>query len=216
MPPNGDHNIFAIGRELDQLTEIALGITQIGNHVVTVGTFLEPVNGSSHFPVLGRRGLARRIAQMGGRCNFLVMLCIGWPVAVIEDVSDGTLGEGGVVCRRRGRGRACHESRGQAVFPAGRRYGHGGFASSAPDRFLSPLELDEHGSEPGPCVNRRGTRCSDKGFLPVSVAAYLELLDWTAHQTMPGKRGSTPSDAAPILERLQVTGLRWMEAEIYM
>jgi hypothetical protein len=30
------------------------------------------------------------------------MLCIGWPGPVIEDVSDGTLGEGGVVCCRRG------------------------------------------------------------------------------------------------------------------
>jgi hypothetical protein len=139
------------------------------------------------------------------------MLCIGWPVAVIEEDDDGTLGEGGVVCRRRDRGRECHESRGQAVFSAGRRCGHGGFASSAPDRFLSPLELDEHGSEPGPCVNRSGTRCSDKGFLPVSVAAYLELLDWTARQTMPGKRGSTPSDVPPILERLKVSATTWWE-----
>jgi hypothetical protein len=30
------------------------------------------------------------------------------------------------------------------------------------------------------CVNRSGTRCSDKGFLPISVAAYLELLDVAA------------------------------------
>jgi hypothetical protein len=86
-----------------------------------------------------------------------------------------------------------------------------GNASPAPDRFLSPLELDEHGSEPGPCANRSGTRCSDKGFLPISVAAYLELLDWTARQTVPGKRGSTPSDAPPILERLQVSPATWCE-----
>jgi len=32
-------------------------------------------------------------------------------------------------CRRRDRGRACHESRGQAVFSAGRRCGHGGRVS---------------------------------------------------------------------------------------
>jgi len=86
-----------------------------------------------------------------------------------------------------------------------------GNASPAPDRFLSPLELDEHDSEPGPCANRSGTRCSDKGFLPISVAAYLELLDWTARQTVPGKRGSTPSDAPPILERLQVSPATWCE-----
>jgi hypothetical protein len=47
--------------------------------------------------------------------------------------------------------------------------------------------------------------------LPVSVAAYLELLDWTARQTMPGKRGSTPSDAPPILERLKVSATTWCE-----
>jgi post-segregation antitoxin (ccd killing protein) len=86
-----------------------------------------------------------------------------------------------------------------------------GNASPAPDRFLSPLELDEPGGAPGPCVNRRGTRCSDKGFLPISVAAYLELLDWTARQTVPGKRGSTPSDAPPILERLKVSATTWCE-----
>jgi len=84
-------------------------------------------------------------------------------------------------------------------------------ASRAPDRFLSPLELDERSGEPGPCVNRSGTRCSDKGFLPISVADYLELLDWTARQTVPGKRGSTPADAPPILERLQVSATTWCE-----
>jgi len=51
-----------------------------------------------------------------------------------------------------------------------------------------------------------------KGFLPVSVAAYLELLDWTARQTMPGKRGLTPSDAPPILERLKVSATTWCES----
>ena len=33
------------------------------------------------------------------------------------------------------------------------------------------------------------------------LAGYLELLDWTARQLVPGKRGATPSDAPPILER---------------
>jgi hypothetical protein len=86
-----------------------------------------------------------------------------------------------------------------------------GNASPAPDRFLAPLELDEHGGEPGPCVHRSGTRCRDKGFLPISVAAYLELLDWTVRQTVPGKQGSTPSDAPPILEQLKVSATTWCE-----
>jgi hypothetical protein len=55
------------------------------------------------------------------------------------------------------------------------------------------------------------TRCSDEGFLPISVAAYLELLDWTARQTVSGKRGSTPSEAPPILKRLKVSASTWCE-----
>jgi len=51
----------------------------------------------------------------------------------------------------------------------------------------------------------------DKGFLPISVAAYLQLLDWTARQAMPGKQGSTPSDAPPILERLRLSANTWCE-----
>ena len=76
---------------------------------------------------------------------------------------------------------------------------------SAPDCFLSPLELDERRGEVGPCSHSGGARCSDKGFLPMSVSAYLELLDWTARQPPAGKRGSTPPDAPPILERLKLS-----------
>ena len=32
----------------------------------------------------------------------------------------------------------------------------------------------------GACCHTVGFRSSDKGFLPMSVASYLELLDWTA------------------------------------
>jgi REP element-mobilizing transposase RayT len=84
-------------------------------------------------------------------------------------------------------------------------------ASSGPDLFLSPLEIDERSGELGPCGNRSGTRCSDKGFLPMSVADYLELLDWTARETVPGKRGSTPVDIPPILERLKLSPTVWCE-----
>ena len=52
--------------------------------------------------------------------------------------------------------------------------GHGG------SRYLAPIELRGGSSGTGPCVNKRGTRCSNKGFLPMSAADYLGLLDWTA------------------------------------
>jgi REP element-mobilizing transposase RayT len=83
--------------------------------------------------------------------------------------------------------------------------------SLAPDRFLSPLQMDEQDGELGACCNRDGTRCSDKGFLAMSVGDYLELLDWTARQTAAGKRGSTPTDAPPILDRLKLSATTWCE-----
>jgi hypothetical protein len=84
-------------------------------------------------------------------------------------------------------------------------------ASTLPDRFLSPLELDERGGELGPCGNGSGTRCSDKGFLAMSVTDYLQLLDWTARQTVLGKRGATPVDTPPVLERLKLSPSVWCE-----
>jgi hypothetical protein len=43
-------------------------------------------------------------------------------------------------------------------------------------RSLSPVCLTEDGSGIGPCVHTSGMRASDKGFLPLSTATYLELL----------------------------------------
>jgi hypothetical protein len=59
----------------------------------------------------------------------------------------------------------------------------------AADRFLAPLTIDERATAPRVSGNGGGSRCSDKGFLPLSVPEYLELLDWTARQTVAGKRG---------------------------
>jgi len=84
-------------------------------------------------------------------------------------------------------------------------------ASPARDAFLSPLELDERHGELGACGCRSGTRCSDKGFLAMSVMEYLELLDWTARHAAPGKRGSTPTDVPPILARLKLSPTTWCE-----
>ena len=52
-----------------------------------------------------------------------------------------------------------------------------------------------------------GSRASDKGFLPMSVANYLELLDWTAREL----RGATLASAAPIFERLGIDAEVWCE-----
>ena len=76
-------------------------------------------------------------------------------------------------------------------------------------RHLAPVELRGGSSMTGPCVHKQGARCSNKGFLPISTAEYLSLLDWTARQTRSGKRGSTPKQFAPLFDRLGITAEIW-------
>ncbi len=38
---------------------------------------------------------------------------------------------------------------------------------------------------------------------------YMELLDWTASQIVPGKRGATPLCVPPILQRLSLSAEVW-------
>ncbi len=45
----------------------------------------------------------------------------------------------------------------------------------------------------------------------MSVATYVELLDWTAREIRDDKRGSTPASARPIFERLGISGEVWCE-----
>ncbi len=78
-------------------------------------------------------------------------------------------------------------------------------------RSLCPLSLDESHGELGACVHAAGTRASDKGFLPMSMADYLALLDWTARLMRSDKPGSTPDCAKPIFERLGIDAGAWCE-----
>ena len=80
-----------------------------------------------------------------------------------------------------------------------------------PDRFLSPLPLNERTTKSGPVLNKDGTRCSDKGFLPMSSADYLDLLDWTGRQLAKGKRGRIPHSVTPILKRLSLDRHAWCD-----
>ena len=83
------------------------------------------------------------------------------------------------------------------------------------DRFLSPIALIPADDQRlGPQASSNRFRCSDKGFLPVSQGDYLELLDWTARQVAPGKRGTTPPSAPPLFQRLSdklPTATAWVE-----
>ncbi|TWT86380.1 hypothetical protein [Neorhodopirellula pilleata] len=79
------------------------------------------------------------------------------------------------------------------------------------DSFLSPVSIDELLDPIGPCGSATPERCSDKGFLAMSLADYLELLDWTARQAAPGKRGKTPASVPPLLQRLGLDQASWCE-----
>ena len=77
--------------------------------------------------------------------------------------------------------------------------------------WLAPVEIDEACDPAGPDASPWGTRASDKGFLAVSLTAYLELLDWTGRQLRAGKVGSVPGHLSPILRRIGVDARGWCE-----
>jgi hypothetical protein len=83
------------------------------------------------------------------------------------------------------------------------------------DRFLSPIALiPADDQQLGPQASSNRFRCSDKGFLPLSQGDYLELLDWTARQVAPGKRGTTPPSTPSLFQRLSgklPTATAWVE-----
>jgi len=82
-------------------------------------------------------------------------------------------------------------------------------SESLSSRHLAPIDLKERNGETGPNANRQGVRCSNKGFLRMSTADYLSLLDWTARQQRTGKAGVTPENLAPLFTRLQISAEVW-------
>ena len=77
------------------------------------------------------------------------------------------------------------------------------------DRWLAPI----HG---GPVPENqkfapRGWRASDNPGLPMTLAQYLQLLDWSGRQARSGKRGKVPGKLAPILTRLGLNQERWID-----
>ena len=77
------------------------------------------------------------------------------------------------------------------------------------DDFLSPISIDEKNDPLSSQPSRNGKRCSDKGFLALSEAEYLTILDWIARDTVAGKRGQTPVGAPPVFERLGIDAQEW-------
>jgi hypothetical protein len=76
--------------------------------------------------------------------------------------------------------------------------------------WLCPVQL-QRGQEVAAGVSEGTRRASDKGFLPLGLNEYLQLLDWTGRQVRLGKRGAIPSTLAPILERLRIASDTWVD-----
>jgi hypothetical protein len=81
--------------------------------------------------------------------------------------------------------------------------------SSPSDSHLARLSIDELHDPIGPCCHTGGQRASDKGFLPMTTAAYVDLLDWTAREIRADKRGATPAKMQPVFDRLGISGEVW-------
>ena len=78
----------------------------------------------------------------------------------------------------------------------------------ASDRWLAPVAIRGK-SHIGPVASKSSHRVSDKGFLPLSLADYLKLVDWTGRQIARGKKGRIPDRCKPILKRLGVNRDVW-------
>jgi REP element-mobilizing transposase RayT len=77
------------------------------------------------------------------------------------------------------------------------------------DAWLSPIDLQEACTAPGPQVSSGGQRASDKGFLPLSTLEYLELVEWTGRQVVSGK-SQIPDHLPPLLARLSIAADDWL------
>ena len=108
----------------------------------------------------------------------------------------------------------------EAVKPAGKVTPE---SSRPSDGWLSPIEMNERatplltampqaraaGSQGTGWVRAR--RASDRGLLPMTLAKYLELIDWTGRQLRTGTKGVIPASLASIFDRLQLSMENWLE-----
>ena len=63
--------------------------------------------------------------------------------------------------------------------------------------LLPFLECENHNDRPG---------------IPLAFSAYLALVDWTGRAVLSHKRGAIPGNLPPILERLNISGKRWLSS----
>ena len=76
--------------------------------------------------------------------------------------------------------------------------------------WLAPVELEPKRKKTREKCSSR--RASNKGCVFMTLAEYLQLLDWTGRQLKPGKRGAIPKNAPSILDRLNLSPELWLHA----
>ena len=87
-------------------------------------------------------------------------------------------------------------------------------AIEAADQVASPVVAPkDNESQPrsGGSRPELGARASNQGYLPIEIEKYLSLLDWTGRELRSDKRGTIPGQLSPILERLGVSSVGWVE-----
>ena len=86
-------------------------------------------------------------------------------------------------------------------------------AIEAKDQDASPVASNDNESQPGSGGSRPelAARASNQGYLPIEIEKYLSLLDWTGRELRSDKRGTIPGQLSPILERLGVSSVGWVE-----
>ncbi len=82
-------------------------------------------------------------------------------------------------------------------------------AQPLPDAHLSPVQIDEQNDPLGPHLSPAPTRCSDKGFLPMSQARYEAILNWSADQIRHRHKGEAFDESPPELAQLQIEPDVW-------
>ena len=87
---------------------------------------------------------------------------------------------------------------------------------SSPDAWLAPVFLDESSTSSNahidrpPCNPIGAARIPEKGFLHMTLEHYLSLLDTIGRFIRRGK-GHIPADLPPILQRLGIEPLPWLD-----
>lgn len=63
-----------------------------------------------------------------------------------------------------------------------------------------------------PRTLKSGRRPSYKGFLPISLLKYLEIVEWAGRQRRADKRGAIPHSLQPIFDRIGFSSTGFLES----